>query len=331
MKKNKHTLTRFISSEVEALFAIDLPKIESKILSHVSEVALNPSLKLSYVLEELSAEFSRLESQVKSILQPALEKAKLKASLKEIEDKKDHIKSKIKEVAARVASSRYDLSTKKVPFNRPRVFLASLGILLLLGFDGLINFRSFQMLLDNLLQSTIASFIVVMTLAVAAHITGQKMKEKGKKARLIGFCAIVLAFIIFYLLGVLRSEYMEAISGSPEGLTSPLTWAGINTGFFAFAVYLSFAEIPSKSDWKILFDRIRIKKELYQHEYSKRALESELDQMRQATNENLENLRAIEIAREDYLSKLSSEKRLLTVKVKKDFHMRGGLSKHNLN
>lgn len=280
--------------------------------SHPRAVLINVGSQITALISKVNTHFGVNASKIDAVIKSV--------DLGSLRTKSE---SKIKLLDKTIRSLEIDVARIEPPTKLASVWKYKIGIGICVLLDCILNFRSFQVWVDNLLIAIISALLTAACIGYLADITGKRLvNSKSNRIKLIVFSISILSvLLVFYLLSVMRIYYY---ADSDVGSISPILWCLFNLFFYCIAVLLSMNN--SYTD-----EQLKTNKYLKQLTSKIKLLESEKESIIGTLNKNENILKdykseLLELTRfhELLLKSIEMERNQICAKCLLDYELRGG-------
>lgn len=275
------------------------------------------------IINEVNAETDVLITYVGQTLDPETEKLKTEIDQAGIEMVRTTANEEVKTIDKQINAVEIDIKRTRLDYNWAKKKWVNLTIYFLVAIDCLTNFRSFQVVMENLLLSLILAIAIAFGLNAAVHQIGHRIqKAKTRKERIIVFIIGVFSgAIIFFGLGILRNIFYE---DSGTMLTSPVWWAVWNTFFYTIAILIAITQWPT-NEQILAYEQLKVrKKELQVLQNQKAGIIKTLKSEEAKCQECKQKLATFEKYREALIESLSKERDRIIAMCRKEFALKNG-------
>jgi hypothetical protein len=275
------------------------------------------------IFVEVGSKTNTLKSHIKAQFDPEIATLKTKIHGIDLDKLKSEIEVKIKSLIKEIRSLEIDIARIPQKHEIEKIKWSWIGIAACVLLDCIVNVRSYQIWVSNLVLSFIAALLTAAGLGYAAHSMGKKINAAKTREQKLMWLGIGVAgvTVIFYLLGVMRQNYYG--SESVEAV-SPFLWAAWNVFFFVIAVLIAINNNLTTKQKIIhaqLQEKIKKKNEL---ENERRALNQSIIDTERTLKENKEHLVKIEKYVEKLLHSIDMERNQICASCLTDYELKGG-------
>lgn len=300
----------------------EILKIKKEAEQNIS-LAVNCNSHPKAILVNVGTQISALNSKVNKYFGVNISKLEEDIKSFDLVDLKLDTENKIKQLEKLIRSVEIDITRNEVPLYDIKVWKYKIGIGVCVFLDCILNFRSFQVWVDNLLIAIVAALLTALCIGYIADTTGKKLvnyKNNRKKIIVLGI-SIACAMLVFYILSIMRIYYYAE---SDMSSFSPLLWCLFNLFFYCIAVLLSMNNTPTEEQLKLTAQLNILLKKLNILKDEKEGIKSSL-----IKNENLLKMHKNKLTelvryRELLLKSIEMERNQICAKCLLDYELRGG-------
>ena len=311
------------SKELERKIDQGVEKIKKQAMQEISMACENPEIDPKIIHTEINASFEELKASTRQWFQTRTHKLKKVISKIKLSKIVEEIKEKRESINAKLLPIEVDLKRIVLEYPWHLLWLPIMGVLLVTGIDGMVNFKSIQVLAPSLIVSVLVAILTVAVLGISAHAVGAKIQESDTKPKKWAWFLAGLAggAVVFFVLGLLRKSFY----GTGDSLMgSPVLWTIWNEFFYATAIFISTKYFPTKEQRKRRSKYLNLEKELKALKAEDKRESETLEKAETEEAKVQEQLEQLEAYEEQTLNRLDKQSELLHATLKKEYILKGG-------
>jgi hypothetical protein len=315
------------------IYGIENPELKKEISDKLNDIKQNAEQDIGFAAKEnvnpksiLFTVWSKAKA-IKAIVTTHFEPeiSKLKTQIKEVD--LDNLKTsglkQQEQIKKEIGAVDIDIKRTQLDFDWAKRKWARIGIVACLCLDAIINFRAWQVLVENLLISGIVAVLTACGLSYGVHQVAIRVTAaKTKREKIIWIVGGLAGGAgIFFLLGLLRQKFY---GNDGSLMASPLLWTLWNLFFYGIALLLAINNTPTKEQ-RLAYEKLEEKKnEQTALENKLRLLQQKITVTETAVKEWKEKLSMIEKYQEELLNSVDMERNLICAECIKEYELKGG-------
>lgn len=203
---------------------------------------------LSNYTGEVTAGYKRLIADALHYIQPGANLPESKMEAKFFEEKDIELEREIRDRENQNRNDEFDLNNHSSNNLVLRIVFVLLASLVIYIGEVVYSSKSFQITGDNYLMSLIMAISICFVMNVFSHVAAFRFKaaQTTNERRLIAAGALGLATIVFFVMAILRSEYLA----THDVHISPIYFVLFNLMFFITSAGISTYFLPSYAEIK---------------------------------------------------------------------------------
>ena len=255
MKKNEITISSGsihdpILEELIQKKDAELKELARKNAKHFAKQNLPSSEggNLQPYVGEIKTGYEKLASDIMHHLQPEANFPEAKLDADHFREKDKNLETEIKEREQKNRNDEYEMGDFNHGSIGKRMLWAGILTIIVTVGEIIFNTKALQIMGESMLFSLVISACVSISVLIFAHVIPLYVKEEKSqlKRRLITIGSLVVVTILFYVLAILRSDYLA----THDVHISPTYFVIFNLFFYIVSSLFSFFILPTWSEIK---------------------------------------------------------------------------------
>lgn len=315
------------------IYGIENPELKKEISDKLNDIKQNAEQDIGFAAKEninpksilftVWSKAKAIKAIVTTHFEPEISKLKIQIKEADIDNLKASGLKQQEQIKKEISANDIDIKRTRLDFDWAKRKWARIGITACLCLDAIINFRAWQVLVENLLISGIVAILTACGLAYAVHQIAVRVTiARTRRERIIWIVGgLTGGAVIFFLLGLLRQEFY---GNDGSLMASPLLWMLWNVFFYGIALLLAINNTPTKEQ-RLGYEKLQEKKhEKVVLENRMKLLQQQINDTEKSVKEWKEKLSMIEKYQEELLNSIDMDRNQICADCIKEYELKGG-------